>query len=281
MLLHKRLIKIVAVGFFMSLSMTPVFAQQNNQYQQNNKGKFYVYWGWNRGAFSNSDIRFKGENYDFTLSDVSANDRPTPFGLNPYFRIDRITIPQTNYRIGYFFKENYTVSIGVDHMKYVMSENQVVNINGDINTGSPYDGSYSNDDIALVNDFLEFEHTDGLNYINIAIRRFDEIHNKGMFAINLTEGIGIGGMMPRTDTTLLGKERYDEFHWSGYGLDLMVGLNFTFWEVFFIQPEFKVGWINMPGIRTAISELDGANQSFSFTQFNVVFGGNLFHLGKK
>ena len=107
MLSPNKSIKIQFVSIFMLLSIFSSYAQQKDQYQQNNKGKFYVYWGWNRGTFSNSDIRFKGENYDFTLSDVSANDRPTPFGLNPYFRIDRITIPQTNYRIGYFFKENY------------------------------------------------------------------------------------------------------------------------------------------------------------------------------
>ncbi len=266
---------------FLVLLLCFPLAQGQEKAKHKQKGKLYFYWGWNRAQYSDSDINFSGADYNFKLDNVVAFDRPSEFTLETYFKITNVTQPQYNARIGYFFKDNWDISFGVDHMKYVMSENQVVNINGDINTGSPYDGSYSNDDIALVNDFLEFEHTDGLNYINIAIRRFDEIHNKGMFAINLTEGIGIGGMMPRTDTTLLGKERYDEFHWSGYGLDLMVGLNFTFWEVFFIQPEFKVGWINMPGIRTAISELDGANQSFSFTQFNVVFGGNLFHLGKK
>ena len=48
-----------------------------------------------------------------------------------------ITIPQTNYRIGYFFKEHYTISVGVDHMKYVMIADQKVQINGEINTGNP------------------------------------------------------------------------------------------------------------------------------------------------
>jgi hypothetical protein len=255
-------------------------AQGQDQQKNKQKGKLYIYWGWNRAQFSNSDINFSGADYNFTLDNVVAYDRPSKFTLETYFKFTNLTQPQYNGRIGYFFKNNWDISIGVDHMKYVMQENQIVNINGDIATGSPYDGSYNDDNIVLANDFLMYEHTDGLNYVNFSIRRFDEIHKKGMFAINVTEGIGIGGLMPKTNTTLLGNERYDEFHWSGYGFDAMVGLNFTFWDVFFIQSEFKIGYINMPDVRTTASELDKASQSFSYSQFNVVFGGNFFHFGK-
>lgn len=129
MLLPTNKIQVLTILALLFVSVKMV-AQEPIVEKITNKGKFYVYWGWNRGTYSNSDIRFKGDNYDFTLSNVTANDRPTEFGFNPYFRIDRITIPQTNYRIGYFFKENYTISIGVDHMKYVMNNDQNVKING-------------------------------------------------------------------------------------------------------------------------------------------------------
>ena len=89
---------------FVSVQM---LAQEPVQQKVTNKGKFYVYWGWNRGTFSDSDIHFKGENYDFILSDVVASDRPTRFGFDPYFKLDRITIPQTNVRIGYFSRKLY------------------------------------------------------------------------------------------------------------------------------------------------------------------------------
>lgn len=92
------------------------------------------------------------------MENVDAKDKPKPFGIY-YFKVDEITIPQTNFRIGYFFKENYTVSIAVDHMKYVMSNNQTLKINGNINKGGAFDGVYNNDDIVLTSDFLLFEHT--------------------------------------------------------------------------------------------------------------------------
>ena len=53
-----------------------------------------------------------------------------------------------------------TVSLGIDHMKYVMKNNQTVKINGEINTGGGFDGTYKNSEIVLTEEFLTFEHTD-------------------------------------------------------------------------------------------------------------------------
>ncbi|AUC83804.1 hypothetical protein CW731_00200 [Polaribacter sp. ALD11] len=243
-----------------------------------NKGKFFVYWGWNRANYSNSDIHFTGDNYDFTLQNVKAKDRQTPFSFNDYFNPGRITIPQNNYRIGYFLKENYTISIGVDHMKYVMVADQTVKIDGEINSGTPFDGVYNNDDRILSKDFLQLEHTDGLNYVNVEFRRFDEIgHLIGLnhknFQINLTEGFGAGILYPRTDVTLFNQERHDEFHIAGWGASAVVGLNLTFFKYFYIQSDLKLGYINLPDVRTTINPNDGASQSFYFFQKNILIGG--------
>jgi hypothetical protein len=248
-----------------------------------NKGKIFVYWGWNRDHYSTSDIRFKGSNYDFTLSNVKADDKPKPFGIY-FLKLNELTIPQTNFRVGYFFKENYTISLGLDHMKYVMRNDQTVKINGNINTGGAYDGVYNNNDIVLTSDFLLFEHTDGLNYVNVEVSRFDNLDNWLKFSvknidINLTEGVGVGMLYPRTNTTLLGKERYDEFHVSGYGLSAHVGLNITFFKYFFIQSNFKAGYINMQDIRTTKDKADSASQHFTYIENMYVFGAR-FNLTK-
>ena len=76
-------------------------------------------------------------------------------------------------------------------MKYVVQANQVVNINGSISeSGTVYDGMYTNEDIPITTDFLQFEHTDGLNYINFEFRRFDKIFDLNKVKINLAEGLG-------------------------------------------------------------------------------------------
>jgi len=242
-----------------------------------NKGKFYVYWGWNNAQYTKSDIRFKGDNYDFTLDNVVAHDRQSDFGIK-YFNPVEMTIPQYNFRLGYFFHDNWNVSFGIDHMKYVMDQNQIANMNGSIANGSDFDGNYQNHPMELTEDFLMFEHTDGLNYANIEVRRFDNLlrlpiskNGKGI-DVNLTEGIGGGILYPKTNTTLMGQPRHDEFHLSGFGVGAMVGINFTFWDYFFIQAELKGGYINMDDIRTTQSPSDTAQQDFFYSQQNIVFG---------
>ena len=64
--------------------------------QKNNKGKLYIAWGYNRGYFTKSDIHMTGEGYDFTLKNVKAKDRQTPFDASIYFHPGLFTIPQYN-----------------------------------------------------------------------------------------------------------------------------------------------------------------------------------------
>ncbi len=246
------------------------------QFQNAHKGSLYIYWGWNWGWYTKSDITFKGTNYNFTLKDVVANDRQSSFSLDTYFNPSKITIPQYNLRIGYFITDKWNISFGSDHMKYVVQQNQTVKISGTIqDSKTPYDGVYADDDISIKEDFLQFEHTDGLNYLNVELRRFDKIIGFDKISINHTEGLGIGALMPRTNTTLLNKERYDEFHFAGYGIGAVLGINVTFFNTFFVQSEFKEGFINMPDIRTTSAVADKAEQNFFFSQLNIVFGGTI------
>ena len=119
-----------------------------------------------------------------------------------------------------------------------------------------------------------------MNYINTDIRRFDNLITYKRFKLNVTEGFGLGVLLPRTNTTLLSKERNDQFHLSGYGLGALVGLNLTYNNWLFIQTELKGGYINMPDIRTTKNKVDNASQHFFFTQFNFELGANI-NLHKK
>lgn len=242
------------------------------------KGRIYFYWGWNRSIYTQSNIQFTGDNYNFTLSDVIANDRQTPFNVDPYLNPALITIPQTNMRFGYFVSDNWEVSIGVDHMKYVMQQDQVVKINGYIDEdGNEYSGIYENEDIELSEEFLTFEHTDGLNYINIELNRFQNLVqfnqiSKVNIDINALGGLGIGMMYPKSNVMLFGKNRNDAFHVAGFGLSAKIGLNVSIYDYFFIQSELKGGYINMADILTSTYSEDRAKQDFFFLQVNILFG---------
>lgn len=270
------------IVFFFCVFFQHIIAQDITQtpekYTAHNKGKFYIYWGGNRESYSKSDIRFQGNGYDFTLYDVTAQDKPKGWHID-YLNPARMTIPQTNLRIGYFISDHYSVSLGVDHMKYVMYQNRAVNITGSYPNAGSYGEVLPNNQVLLTEDFLTFEHTDGLNYVNAEIARVDDISswftitNTDKFQINLTEGIGAGVLYPKTNAKLLGNERHDDFHISGYGLSAKAGINLTFFKHFFIQGELKGGYINMNNIRTTASSSDKASQDFFFLQRIITVGG--------
>jgi len=169
-------------------------------------------------------------------------------------------------------------------MKYVTVQDQFLTINGEIDASYGVvgaDGSTSpfvDNVVKQTADFLKFEHTDGLNYIHLSINRFDDIsshfgiHSEN-FVINLTEGIGAGLMLPKTNATLLSKQRHDEFNFAGYGVHAQMGFNFVVYKYFFIQTDVRGGYINMDDIRTTKSESDSAAQSFTFLQGTVLVGG--------
>ncbi len=263
---------------FSQYTFSQEIAENPEKYTAHNKGKFYIFWGGNRESYSKSDIRFKGEDYDFTLYNVEAHDKPKGFHID-YFNPVRMTIPQTNFRIGYFINDHYNISIGFDHMKYVMYNDKRVNYSGYYPNAGSYNENPTLDELTLTEDFLLFEHTDGLNYVNTEFSRVDDISNwfglpnTDKFQINLTEGVGAGVLYPKTNATLLGKERHDEFHIAGYGVSAKVGLNFTFFKYFFIQTELKGGFIEMNDIRTTNSTADSAEQNFWFLQRILNIGG--------
>jgi hypothetical protein len=290
----------VILSLFISYS---IFAQNDTiakkRYTANNKGKFTISWGGNRGYYTESDIHFVGDDYNFVVQSAKAHDKPKGWHVD-YVMPGSMTKPQTNFKLGYFFTDKYSVSIGVDHMKYVMTQNQIANVTGVINlpadqSGSYYNGGYNNTPVDMSQNgaqeggfdepqtgipaFLMFEHTDGLNYVYTEIARQDDISkwfgikNTDKFQVNINGGLGFGLLYPKTNTTLLGKERYDDFHVSGYGTSLKAGINLTIFKYFTIEGVLKGGYINMPDIRTTKSNTDYASQEFFFGETTIAFGG--------
>lgn len=277
---------IIAVVIVIELLFTSANAQTDStqiKYTAHNKGKIFFHMGGNRAYYTNSNLHFEGDGYDFTLENALSHDLPKGWNID-YITPGKMTTSQTNWKAGYFFHDKFNVSIGLDHMKYVMTQNQTAIINGTINlpsteVGSQFNGVYNNQTVDLTDGkFLKFEHTNGLNYINTEIARFEDIsylfgiRNTDKFQLNLTQGLGIGMLVPRTDSTVLGKPRHDEFHISGYGFSADAGLNFTFFKYFYMQTEVKAGYINMTDVRTTYTN-DHAQHHFVFGETIVSFGG--------
>jgi hypothetical protein len=241
------------------------------------KGKFYVYWGWNRAAFTNSDIHLSGSDYNITLKDVVATDRQSPFSFKKYFFPTDLSIPQTNFKMGYHLNEKWEASIGFDHMKYVMANDQTVKISGNIDRPyNTYRGEYNNDDIVLAKSFLRYEHTNGLNYVYAeANRRFALISTRTLpfkSQLAFVVGGGFGALRPRTDVHFLGQSGPNVFHIAGWGTHAKLGLHALMFKRFSILSEIKAGYIDMPNILATADAQDKASQHFSYIQANILVG---------
>lgn len=267
----KNIIVLLALIGFSSVNVKGQQQEENSRVFK--KGSFLVFWGWNNAKYSKSDIRFKGDGYDFQLDNVVANDRQTKFDWGTYFNPGSITIPQVNYRISYFPKDNFGITLGMDHMKYVMDQNQTVNLKGYINDPK-YAGMVNNGQVDLNSgEFLQFEHTDGLNYINIGAQKYHNVLDKKHIDIFLSYGGGLGALLPKSNVQLMGNERSDRFHLAGFGLDARASVSVVIIKHIVLQAEGKLGYINMPDIKTTLNNKpDKANQDFVYAQFNVGIG---------
>ncbi|WP_443936611.1 hypothetical protein [Pedobacter sp. MW01-1-1] len=246
------------------------------------KGDFYFHWGYNNSWYGKSDIRFAGPNYDFTLYDVTAKDRQSKLDWS-YLNPSLITVPQYNIRAGYFIKDNYSISIGWDHMKYVVDIPQTVGISGtigqnisvpNVSTGAMA-GNYNGEKINLQESMLTYEHTDGFNYANIELERYDDIWvaPSGNTSLTLETGIGGGIMVPRSDVRLFGLGRNNHFSVSGYGVSAKVGLKFYIWKNIYLQNSTKFGATNLTNVHTTgWDEYDKATQKINYIENLTVLG---------
>lgn len=279
--------KILTVFFILFISFNTVSGQKSNasspidsgslellpiNKSSLGKGTMFFFWGWNRAAFSQSDIRFKGNGYHFTLNNVVAHDRPSDLSWD-YVNPLEGSKPQFNFRYAYFIKDNLALVVGTDHMKYVMDQNQTAKFNGHISDPT-YAAMVQNGQIDLTDaEFLTFEHTDGLNYINAGVEKYKNILSKKNFDIFWAYGAGAGVLMPKSNIKLFGNERSDRFHVAGFGLDARTNINFVFWNHWMARVEGKFGYINMPDIKTTLNNKpDKASQDFVFYQINFGIG---------
>jgi len=242
------------------------------------KGELYIHWGYNRSAYTKSNIELKGDGYDFELRGVKASDRQSPVDLEVYLGPTSFTVPQYDFSIGYFIQKGLCVSLNIDHMKYVVNQNQVVKMSGYVQeSNTTHDGIYDNQDKMITGDFLTFEHTDGLNYVNVVLDRYVQLFStqSNKLSCSVLGGLGAGILYPRSNVRLF-EEGADEYQLAGYGFAGDVGLDFKFFKWVILQGQVKGGYINMPAISThGPSKSNRAKQSFWFFQGMVLIGLNI------
>jgi hypothetical protein len=248
--------------------------------QYDNKTKtLFVTWGYNRAYYNDSDVHFKGDGFDFTLYDAKAADMPEEFSTRVYFNPAQFTVPQFNFRAGYYFRPDWCVSLGWDHMKYRLITTQLVRISGNISDEKYFDpeytGTFNNDYILYTGRFMDYHHSDGFNFIRAALeRRVPFLANRRRtFALAFNGAASVGIMLPWTDFTFFGERNRNWPHVAGYGLSLSAGLRFEFLRHFFFQLNAQSGWSNLTNVLLEGDKDSRAKQKIGFFERSMAIGG--------
>ena len=264
-----------------------------NKFKLQEKGRFFVTWGYNRSWYEKSDIHFTGQGHDFILYDVKATDRPTKLSTE-YISLSNWSVPQFNFRVGYFLSDKYSVSIGWDHMKYVATDYQVLKMSGHLDPTQVQDalmktnmenmnalyapnGLYNNTQVIMEpNNFLRYEHTDGFNFATVDLERYDKLWQYSKYdklGVSLVSGLGAGAIVPRTDAHLFGSGANHYWNVAGWGIDAKVALQISLTKHFYFESNLKAGYVKMLNVHTTnYYNTDKAKQNVTFYENNWLIG---------
>ncbi|GAB4134477.1 MAG: hypothetical protein Fur0041_07790 [Bacteroidia bacterium] len=241
-------------------------------YIPEDRGTFYLAFGYNKNYYSSSDIRVHDASgdMDFTLHNMKAHDRPH---FNEIFKV-AISIPQYGYRLGYWLPGGkYGVEVNFDHAKYIVNDYQTVRMKGYLN-GQQYDL----DTLVDPDHFLHLEHTDGANFLmaNFMLRHF--LYRNGFIGISAIGKAGMGVVIPRSDVTLFGQRWNHCFHIAGEVYGIETGFRIELFRYFFLEPTVKGVFCNFRNVLA----VDDILISHKFRDGMILLhGGFQFPLGKK
>lgn len=264
--------KIYCLPLFLLLSVS-VFAQ-NQEADKNSKkhswlSGMYIQWGYNNVWYTRSNIHFRLSNGDnFELHHAKAHQR-TSFG-SLYKEPLQFTIPQYNYRVGFYINKQRTkaIELNFDHTKYVVTDGQTVRVTGTI-AGQKVDENKVIDPVT----FLHFEHTDGanwlhLNYVNLNTLLYSHKLKRNILSYIWKAGAGIN--IPRTDFTYHGNRLNNKFHIAGFNVGAEGGARVYPFKFLFFELTGKTGFVDYINALVDTKEMKGNRANQTFEYFEVI-----------
>jgi hypothetical protein len=275
---------LLTIGTLLSLSTSAQTADQPAKKKKNRTGSFYVSWGYNSAWYTRSTVHVTQREIqnDYQLVQVNAHDHKG-WNEKSIFR-QPITIPQYNYRIGYYFnkKQDLAFEINFDHTKYIIADNQYMRVKGIMNN-APVDETIL---FSEQNGFYYFLNN-GANFLlfNI-VKRYGLYHTPDRsIAIDLTGKAGIGPVIPHVENKLFGRTNDMGFQLGGWNTGLETALRVTVMKYGFVEFSQKVDYARYSHLKVAANGT--ARQAFGTyelilsagfilptTRHNPLFEGN-------
>ncbi len=266
-------LRTVAIMVVFVLSIPSLSAAQT---KSEKKGEFYFSWGYNTEWFTRSNVYINQpelqNNYSFR--NIKGNDHR---GWDDELLKKDITIPQYNYRLGYFFdrKKGLALEINFDHTKFIFTDNQQAHINGVLH-GRAVDSSilFSNS-----NGFYYYLNN-GANFLLFNLVKRWTVHqsktNKA-FRLDFLGKAGLGPVIPHVENSFFGDKNKPHFQLGGWNIGAEGALKAIFFDRVYLEFCNKLDYARYSNLKIYKGT---ARQAFATYELILNLGVN-FPMGKR
>ena len=284
--------KSVLFVLFILVSLSLFSQRKKIRKVTNDKGTLFVSWGFNRSVYSMSNLYLSGNGYNFNLERSKATDNQSKIGSGDY-ALNSISIPQYNFKIGYYYKKKWSIAFAVDHMKYIFADQNQVIISGnasyivqDVSFGNEQtfsNGTMYSQNVTTNKKEFRYENSKGLNYIHAELgltERLYVVGKKGNFCIASNTGFGAGILYSYTTLLYNNVQGVTAKSLSGYGLSGYAGLRLEVFKRAYFYTNLSVGFLHKVNERSNAADPNAiAKQKFGYSQIEV--GAGIFLYKRK
>ncbi len=220
---------------------------QENKTKKHHKGSLYFSWGYNTEWYTRSTVHVVQPSLgnDYEMVHVKAHDHR---GWDDGVTNQQLSIPQYNYRLGYYFndKQDMGIEINFDHTKYLITDNQYVQVNG------TYNHSPSSESVLFSekNGFFYYLNN-GANFLLFNfVKRFglyNTLDHK--LAIDLVGKAGVGPVIPHVQNEFFGHPNQQQFQYGGWNTGLETALRVTVMRYAFLEFSQKVDYARYSNLK--------------------------------
>jgi hypothetical protein len=251
-----------------------VFSASNAQTEKKRRGEFYFSWGYNTEWYTKSNVKISqpelGNNYAF--KNIQGHDHR---GWDEGLFSKALTIPQYNYRIGYFFgnKKDLGIEINFDHTKFIFPDGPA-HIKGSLN-GKGVDSTVN---FTRANGFYYYLNN-GANFLlfNIVKRWHWTSNKKETIKLDGLGKFGIGPVIPHVDNSFFGNANNPNFQLGGWNTGVEGALRSTFYRHIYLEVAGKLDYARYSNLK-----IYKGTAKHAFGTAEVILNlGYTFNTGKK
>ncbi|MDR3678674.1 MAG: hypothetical protein P4L41_01835 [Flavipsychrobacter sp.] len=217
-----------------------ISTQSSAKNKKDRTGSIYFSWGYNTEWYTKSTVTINqpglGNNYQ--MVHVNAHDHR---GWDEGLFHKAFTIPQYNYRLGYYFnkKQDLGIEINFDHTKYLIADGQQVHLKGTLANKSVDEQI----NFAESNGFYYFLNN-GANFLLFNLVKRVPVYNAKTrnLKIDLTGKAGIGPVIPHVQNDLFGHINAQQFQLGGWNTGAETAVRVTVMKYAYLEFSQKVDY---------------------------------------